>query len=200
MKKTLKSLLAGVLAALLLVAVVPMDISVEASAQEFTSGDYTYTVEKGKATIIDVDDLITGKVVIPDTLDGYPVVCINTDAFSLLTEIEEVVIPNSVVSIRSSAFYKCINLKKITIGAGVSSISSEAFLKNTSIESISVDDGNEKYSSKDGVLFNKNKTKLIMFPCGNSATEYVIPDGVKTIGANAFKYCTNLKNINRFKN
>ena len=37
-----------------------------------------------------------------------------------------------------------------------------------------------KYSSEDGVLFNKNHTTLIEYPDGNGAT-YTIPNGVTSI-------------------
>ena len=42
-----------------------------------TSGDYTYTVSDGKATITDVSTAISGEVIIPSTLgNNYPVTVI----------------------------------------------------------------------------------------------------------------------------
>ena len=51
-----------------------------------------------------------------------------------------------------------------------------------------VDENNGYYSDIDGVLFNKDKSVLIAYPGGIDATEYVVPDGVKEIGDDAFSY------------
>lgn len=56
-----------------------------------------------------------------------------------------------------------------------------------------VDDDNPNYSSLDGVLYNKDKTKLISVPIGIKSIK--IPDTVKEIGRFAFAYCYNLKEI-----
>ncbi len=63
------------------------------------------------------------------------------------------------------------------------------------LKSITVDNNNKFYYSEDGVLFNKEKTKLIQYPVGNNRGEYIIPNGVETISGNAFKGCTSLKNV-----
>ena len=52
------------------------------SAEEFTEGYYTYTVTDGKATIISVDKSISGDVVVPATLGGYPVTEVGKFGFS----------------------------------------------------------------------------------------------------------------------
>jgi BspA type Leucine rich repeat region (6 copies) len=45
-----------------------------------------------------------------------------------------------------------------------------------------------------GVLFDKNHTTLILFPCGKSGS-YTIPDGVTGIVAYAFAYCERLASV-----
>lgn len=138
MKKTLKSLLAGVLAVLLLVAVVPMDISVEASAQKFTSGDYTYTVKDGNATITKVDKSISGDVVIPETLGGYTVTSIGSSAFYYCTNVESIEIPATVKKIGNAAFAGCSNMTDATIADGVKSIGKYAFEECRKLQSIEI--------------------------------------------------------------
>jgi hypothetical protein len=49
-----------------------------------------------------------------------------------------------------------------------------------------VDDANPKYASAGGVLFNKEKTKLIAFPAGIEGS-YTIPAYVEMIGFGAFE-------------
>lgn len=63
------------------------------------------------------------------------------------------------------------------------------------LEHIVVSDDNPNFSVENGVLFNKNKTKLIFYPQGLEDTEYEIPNGVIAIDDFAFGNCDNLKNI-----
>lgn len=97
-------------------------------------------------------------------------------------------IPNTVTSISSFAFYGCQKLETLDIPAAVKSIGDDAF-EDTGIENINVSLSNRYYSSKDGVLFNKNKTTLMFYPRGKRNISYTVPNGVTTIGANAFRYC-----------
>ena len=78
-------------------------------------------------------------------------------------EFKLVAIPNSVTHINCNALNICKRL-----------------------ESIVVSDDNEIYCSLDGVLYDKNKTKLYYVPPMVKLTELVIPDTVTEIDANAF--------------
>ncbi len=62
------------------------------------------------------------------------------------------------------------------------------------LENIEVNTANEKYSSQDGILFDKNKTELLRYPEGKAGT-YVIPDSVTSIGEYAFGNCDGLTDI-----
>ncbi len=61
--------------------------------------------------------------------------------------------------------------------------------------SIKVDNGNINYSSRNGVLFNKDKTELIQYPIGKTDTKYVIPTSVKIIKQYAFYKSKNLLSV-----
>jgi hypothetical protein len=69
------------------------------------------------------------------------------------------------------------------------------FIECTNLTSITVDNANANYSSLDGVLFNKNKTTLILFPGGKGGSYTTIPNSVTSIGDYAFEFCTNLTSI-----
>ena len=104
-------------------------------------------------------------------------------------------IPASVTSIGERAFLDCTNLESITIPATVTSIGENAFEDCTSLTAINVDDGNANYASEDGVLFNKDKTTLVLYPLGKTAPSFTVPASVTSIGENAFYYCTNLTTV-----
>jgi len=103
-------------------------------------------------------------------------------------------IPNSVTSIGDYAFYVCTGLTSVTIGTGVTSIGYCAFCGCTGLTSISVAGDNTKYSSLDGVLFNKTKTELIQYPGGKTGA-YTIPNSVTSIGGSAFAGCNSLTSV-----
>jgi len=78
-------------------------------ARALTSGDFSYTVADGLATITGYAG-IGGDVTIPSTLDGYPVVAIGTSAFGGKTSISSLSISEGVTSIGNNAFSSCSSL------------------------------------------------------------------------------------------
>jgi len=107
----------------------------------------------------------------------------------------EYVIPNSVYGIREEVFENCTSLTSITIPDSVTIIAVGAFYGCESLTEISVSSENADYSSENGVLFNKDKTKIVRYPVGKKDLSYSIPDSVTSIGRNAFDDCTSLTSI-----
>lgn len=120
---------------------------------------------------------------------------IGMNAFAGCVSVKSLTIGNNVASIESGAFTSCKSLTNVTIPDSVTSVASAAFIDCTSLTNITVGSKNKNYSSENGILFNKDKTELCVYPAGNSRKEYKIPDSVTSIGENAFSYCTNLTNI-----
>ncbi|MGN0654617.1 MAG: leucine-rich repeat protein [Oscillospiraceae bacterium] len=116
-------------------------------------------------------------------------------AFSGCTGLTSIKIPDGVRSIDYSAFGECAQLTNITIGKNVNSIDSGAFRACTKLKKISVSENNKFYSSKDGVLFDRNKSILISYAAGRPGSNYTIPDSVKTIGDAAFNACNALESV-----
>lgn len=123
------------------------------------------------------------------------VTSISDSAFKNCTSLKSVTIPDSVTSIDSYAFVNCTSLKSVKIPDSVTSIGSDAFLCCSSLTTIEVSNYNENYSSTDGILFNKDKSKLITYPAGKPNETYEIPDSVTGIGYYAFYYCKSLKSV-----
>lgn len=117
-------------------------------------------------------------------------------AFYDCPNLSRVEMANSITKIGYDAFQDCKKLTNITLPKGVSSITpSIIFYGCESLCSIDVVPGNEKYASVDGILFDKNKTKLVYYPRGKSASSYSIPDGVTEISSSAFSNCINLSSV-----
>ena len=123
------------------------------------------------------------------------VTSIGNYAFQNCTNLTSVDIPNGVTSIGGSAFCDCTNLTSVTIPDSVTSIGKEAFGGCGNLTSINVDNNNTYYSSLDGVLFNATKSEILQYPIGKTQTTYTIPNGVTSIGGNAFRKCTNLTSV-----
>ncbi len=115
-----------------------------------------------------------------------------------MDEIKSVVIRRGVTSIGDDAFSYCERLTSITIPDSVTRIGDGAFSYCHRLTGIAVDGKNQVYSSENGVLFDKKKTKLIRCP-GGKTEEYVMLNSVTSIGERAFEDCrlTRIKIGNR---
>ncbi len=119
---------------------------------------------------------------------------IGDQAFQNCGALTSLTIPANVTTLNYRALSNCRKLTTLAIPASLISIGSEAFGNCQALTSISVDAANPNYSSQDGVLFDKNKTKLLAFPPGLGGG-YAVPAGVTSIGSNAFLTCEKLIGI-----
>ena len=191
-----------------------LSVSAAFALTETVNGiEWTYTVSSGKASVGsgDYDGAravpmsTTGGITIPSTLGGYPVTriwdCAFRDCSGLtsvtipdsVTSIGEyafcdcsgltsVTIPHSVTSIENWAFRNCSGLTSVTIPDSVTSIGFSAFSCCSGLTTISVSANNTNFSSMNGLLLSKDGRELIQGVNG----VVVIPDGVTSIGADAF--------------
>ncbi len=104
-------------------------------------------------------------------------------------------VPGGVTMITPSAFEDCSNLTGITIPETVTEIGDRAFSNCDKLMSIRADSANPAYSSsEDGVLFNKDKTKLVRCPPGKTGS-YVVPNSITSIESPAFIDCAKLTSL-----
>ena len=141
------------------------------------------------------------ELVLPDGLKS-----IENHSFRSNRLLQSVIVPEGVESIGDQAFHNCVELKTIVLPESMKTLDtgcfnntalSEVFLPNQvsyignnclrtrNLQSIIVGEKNPYFCSEDGVLFNKEKTVLVLFPCAREG-EYVVPDSVREIGAGAF--------------
>ena len=172
---------------------------------------FTYEVLNGTATITGCESDMSGDVIIPEILGGYPVTAIGDYAFYGCEDLTSVVIPESVTRIGEDAFYACENLTSINIPDSVISIGQYAFswcvqldfsiygqakylgneenpyavlvsIPDCEIEAVEIHEDTRIFA--DGAFSN----------CGN-LTSVTIPQGVTHIGSYAFNWCSSLTEI-----
>ena len=105
------------------------------------------------------------------------------------------IIPDSVTSIGDGAFSGCSSLTSVVIGDSVTSIGDYAFYNCSSLTSINVSENNTAYKSIDGNLYTKDGKILIQYAIGKTATSFIIPDSVTSIGNYAFYSCSSLTSV-----
>ena len=76
------------------------------------------------------------RLVIPDEYNGVPVVAIAGDGFAEHTEIEELVLPESVTRIEKGAFANCTSLTGVTISAGEARTAQQFYAEGGTLEYI----------------------------------------------------------------
>lgn len=132
-----------------------------------TIGYFKFEVTKNKTIRITKYTGYAETLTIPEKLGGYPVTYLDCDWYSEKT--------------------KVLNLP--------STLSDYYELGGNKLSAINVDTDNKKFSSQDGVLFNKKETKLLQFPRAKLVNIYNVPDTVKEIAASAFR-ASNIKEVN----
>ena len=167
-----------------------------------TSGNYTYEVVDGGATITKCDlgfgALWQTSISIPSELGGYPVTGIGASAFSGLSRIKTITIPGSVTSIGASAFANCSSLTSLTVPSSVTSIGSGAFSGCSKLKSITLPfvgankDGSG--AAHFGYVFGASDASANQSSLPSTLKTVTITGGAK-IGGGAFSGCAGLTSI-----
>ena len=105
---------------------------------------------------------------------------INNEAF-YGSNVAAVAINDKTQSIGDKAFNSCKEITSIDIPSSVSTIGQSAFENSSKLEAINVNGNNTKYSSGEGVLYDKNKTQLITYPENKQGGSSKIPGTVSFI-------------------
>ena len=132
--------------------------------------DATYTVPDG-VKLITKHGILNPSYL--KTLDLNEVETLNYNAILNCDQLTEVKIPNS-LTVLEGGFMSCKSVTKYI-----------------------VEDGNPNYSSDDGIVFNTDKTALMLFPAAKTVKDgyYEVPSGVNKIGQNAFSGCTTVTSL-----
>ena len=123
------------------------------------------------------------------------VISIGKQAFVFCWRLASITLSNKLTDIGDTAFGDCASLISITIPNSVKKIGHLPFLYCYQLTSIDVESENVKYSSDNGILFDKNQNTLIWCPAKNEIGAYIVPENVTKIMGFAFDHCTGLTSI-----
>jgi len=166
---------------------------------------------KGKLTTINLTEVSITKI--PDhSFQGCTVLTnlklpqslrtIGNEMFADCSNLVSITLPDSLVSLSGNAFNNCASLPEITIPAGVvGGLGYTTFGSGCKkLTKMIVAEGNTVYSSLDGVLYSKDKTIILRYPCGNPASLFSFPNTIAEVGVGAFEGCTFLASITMTEN
>ena len=166
-----------------------------ANAQNVTIGGLKYYLYPETHTAaINNGNTWTGELDIPSEIEYngyiYTVNAMVFDAFEDCKDLTKVRIPQTIEQIIHHVLSD-----EPSIGGAVSPEYNNPFEGCTSLEIVFVDEDNSSFKSVDGVLFNKDGTELYCFPAGRTSESYIIPEGVASLGGDAFKNNINLVSV-----
>ena len=120
--------------------------------------------------------------------------------FSGCKNLTTINIPNSVSRIGFGAFWNCEKLTKVSIGSGLNDFDDQyaydfPFSGCTALESITVNSSNNDYCSVNGIMYNKAKTEIVIYPQSKKDTTYTVPSTIKTLYTSSINNNPYLKTI-----
>lgn len=182
------------------------EIKVIERIEESASSKFTYTISGNEVTITGLaEGYEPTELVIPSTIEGYPVAKIGDFAFMKNKYMKSVIFPSSVSEIGIYAFYNCSSLTQINFTEGLKTIDDGAFSGCTALASailpytvtdlgISVF---ENCSSLYNVQLSNNITELkdrTFYNC-DTLEEITISKYVTKFGQGIFGGCNSLKKV-----
>ena len=201
----------------------------QTDAETYNSGDYTYTLDSGEATVVRCNDFTSEEIIVPDTLDGYPVTAVGDFAFSAVSEVgdswgntvitysynyKKITLPESVKTIGRYAFAENKNLQEVILPEGLTDFNYCAFMNCKNLNIINIPDGIE--CLPDALFMGCNNLKTLELPDGikticdkaisitadETGAQFSVdlPDSVEFLGANLFENCRYAETVTLPKN
>ncbi len=167
---------------LILILTAVMCFGLLSSCREGTEGLEYFKEDSGNYVVEAGDAKHFKNIEIPSKYRFKKVVGIADNAFEDCTELETVIIPDTVKYIGEKAFKGCTSLQSVVISDGVEIIEKDAFQGCTSLKSIVIPGSVEIIG-------------VSAFNGCNQMETLVISDGVKVIEKSAFLNCDSLKNV-----
>ena len=139
--------------------------------EKVSEGDFTFNVYSDHADLAAIKAGVEGDIIIPSTINEVPVTGIAKLVFSSKQKFTSITLPDNLSEINSDFNY------------------------NRDLKNIYIDGANDTFTSINGILFSKDKKRIIAYPLGKTEETYNIPDGVKVIGTYAFANNKTINNV-----
>lgn len=176
-----------------------------------TDGDFTYTLENGKATVTAYSGSAAA-LTVPSSLGGCPVTAIGEFAFAGCFELTSVTLPEGVTAVEEGAFFECDGLTSVSLPDSLTRLAGGAFSgcggleaivipKNVAVPAgnpfpqcealtqITVAAGSTALETRDGLLYSRGDDTLVCWPQGLAVGVCAVPAGTAAIGADTFLDC-----------
>ncbi|MBR5370639.1 MAG: leucine-rich repeat domain-containing protein [Oscillospiraceae bacterium] len=179
MRKILSVIAAAVAAMMLCVPcaadeneiVLPSSEEEEAELDLQKEGDYTYVMltnaqdSSKRAVCIEKYTGTETNVVLPEEINGYPVVMLGDQCFGGNRIAERIELPKTLEALGTRTFAECTSLKEFAVA-----------------------EGNTVFEAAEGILYTEGKTVLLRYPAGKKAESYTVPEEITSLGNLAFAY------------
>lgn len=126
---------------------------------------------------------------------GESVAYIMSSAFTNCEKLKEIPDFSNLINLEGGVFYNCTSLEEVNIAESVELIGDAAFSMCISLKSINVKNSNKYYSSKNGILYNKDRSCLIAYPMAKKDTSFTLPKEVKEMKERVFSNNTYLEKV-----
>ncbi|MBQ8286115.1 MAG: leucine-rich repeat domain-containing protein [Thermoguttaceae bacterium] len=147
-------------------------------------------------------------VVIPNEIDGLPVVEIGPRAFENRDSLTSVALPSQLATVGERAFYSCSSLTKVDFFT-IPKFGKEAFYACEALTTVALPVDAETlrtagfelslnrpfYEIFDSCVVFSVDGKTLIKTCRQRNAKYVVPDGVEAIADYAFAHCHTLTNV-----
>ena len=157
--------------------------------------------KSGEELIISQYDGYDEDVKVPSLIDNKTVIgftkkCFfNGQSWSGI-KIKSITLPYTIYSLGNETFNDLKYLLKVNIPYNVTEINTNVFAGCDDLESINIAENNSKYTSEEGVLYDKNKKNLFKYPSAKVNRNFTVPSSLERIENYSF---TNSKNIEILK-
>ena len=120
---------------------------------------------------------------------------LDSQAFYGCKNLVRVILPDTLKEIRDLAFGNCVSLESIVLPKSLINVGKSIFYGCKKLTNIAVDGANKRLYAVNNSIMDRKQNKLVYGFVGESATHYLIPDDVSTIGKYALAYNEQLVSI-----
>ncbi|MGJ8637930.1 MAG: leucine-rich repeat domain-containing protein [Opitutaceae bacterium] len=145
-------------------------------------GNLTYEVNGETVEITNCVQSTSGELVIPEFIEAKPVTSIKEHAFQFCTNLNGIIVPDSVIDIGRFAFADCSSLDSITLPSDLSTIPAHCFNRCSNLISLEIPNGVVEIGE-------------YAFSNCLSLTSVILPSDLNSIGIGAFYRCYGLDSI-----